>query len=297
MRIGLIDVDSHNFPNLALMKLSAYHKACGDTVEWHWGFNHYDRVYMSKVFDETYSPDVLSPANAAEVVRGGTGYGLDNKLSAEIEQMYPDYSLYPELTEYTSYGFLSRGCPRHCGFCIVSEKEGRHSYKVSDLSAFHTSQKNIKLLDPNILACPEHMQLLEQLAESHAWVDFTQGLDIRLITDSNIAVLNRIKTKQLHFAWDNPKEDLRPLFRHFQETTTIKLTRKKSVYVLTNFNSTHEEDLYRITVLRDMDFDPYVMIYNKPSAPKVTKQLARWCNNRRIFRIVHDFKDYMQNPA
>lgn len=134
MKIGLIDVDGHNYPNLALMKLSAWHKAQGDEVEWWWGFSEYDRVYMSKVFDETYTPDIPEPLNAKEIVKGGTGYGLDNKLPDEIEHIYPDYLLYPELTKDTAYGFLTRGCPRGCHFCIVAGKEGRKSVKVADLS-------------------------------------------------------------------------------------------------------------------------------------------------------------------
>ena len=134
LKIGLIDVDGHNYPNLALMKISAWHKAHGDTVEWWWGFGHYDRVYMSKVFDETYSPDIPEPMNAKEIVKGGTGYGLSNALPFEIEHMYPDYSLYPEGTKDTAYGFLTRGCPNACPFCIVSGNEGRISKKVADLT-------------------------------------------------------------------------------------------------------------------------------------------------------------------
>ena len=109
MRIGLIDVDGHNFPNLALMKLSAWHKAQGDEVEWWFGWHQYDRVYMTKVFSDEYTEDRFEPVNAAEIVKGGTGYGLDNKLPEEVEHIYPDYSLYPKLTEDTAYGFLTRG--------------------------------------------------------------------------------------------------------------------------------------------------------------------------------------------
>ena len=125
VKIGLIDVDGHNFPNLALMKLSAWQKAQCDTVEWWWGFGEYDRVYIIKVFDGTYSQDVPEPLNANEIIKGGTGYGLDNCLPDEVEHIYPDYSLYPRLTQDTAYGFLTRGCPRGCHFCIVAEKEGR----------------------------------------------------------------------------------------------------------------------------------------------------------------------------
>ncbi len=115
MKIGMIDVDGHNWPNLALMKLSALHKARGDTVEWWWGFGQYDRVYMSKVFDETYSPDIPEPYNTEEVIKGGTGYGLGNHLPDEAEHMMPDYRLYHWMPQKTAYGFLTRGCPRHCG--------------------------------------------------------------------------------------------------------------------------------------------------------------------------------------
>ena len=207
MKIGLIDVDGHNFPNLALMKISAYHKSQGDTVEWCLPLDHYDIVYQSKVFDETYSHDIEWIPMADKVIKGGTGYGLDNTLPDEIEHIYPDYSIYPELTKDTAYGFLTRGCPRGCKFCIVAEKEGRRSYKVADLNEFWRGQKYIELLDPNILACREHPDLLQQLVESKAWVNFNQGLDIRLVTSENIELLNRIKVKKIHFAWDNPKDD------------------------------------------------------------------------------------------
>ena len=135
MKIGLIDVDSHNYPNLALMKISSYHKANGDDVEWWWGFGQYDRVYMSKVFDDTYSPDIPEPLNATEIIKGGTGYGLENELPFEIEHMCPDYSLYPDLTKDTAYGFLTRGYPNACPFCIVSGKEGQVSHKVADFES------------------------------------------------------------------------------------------------------------------------------------------------------------------
>ena len=124
-------------------------------VEWYESplYGWYDRVYMSKVFDTTYSPDVLEPVNAKEVVKGGTGYSLSSKLPECIEHVYPDYSLYPALTKNTAYGYLTRGCPRACNFCIVSQKEGRKSRRVADLKEFWRGQKNIKLLDPNLLAC------------------------------------------------------------------------------------------------------------------------------------------------
>ena len=293
MKIGLIDVDGHHYPNIALMKLSAWHKAWGDDVEWWWGFGQYDRVYMSKVFDETYTPDMPEPLNAKEIIKGGTGYGLDNKLPDEIEHIYPDYSLYPDLTKDTAYGFLSRGCPRGCLFCIVAEKEGRRSVKVADLPEWWSGQKNIVLMDPNTLACPEHMDILGQLADSKACVDINQGADARLLTEDNIAALNRVKLKMIHFAWDIMEHSdsvLRGLELYKKHGALDE--RKRRVYVLTNYNTSMEENLYRVYKLREMQFDPYVMIYDKPNAPKEIRRLQRWVNNKFIWRSCKRFEDY-----
>ena len=292
MRIGLCDIDSHNWPNLCLMKLSAYHKARGDHVEWWRPEGRYDRVYKSRVFTDTYSQDTITVTNAGEVVCGGTGYGLGPNLPDEVEHTYPDYSIYPQFSGI-AYGFLSRGCPRNCGFCLVSDKEGRRSIQVADLAEFWNGQKEVKLLDANLLACPDHEKLILQLAESRAYVDFSQGLDIRLITPDNVALLNRVRTKAIHFAWDNPDIDLTPDFRRFLELTAIKNVRKRKVYVLTNYGSTHEQDLYRVETLRGMGYDPYVMVYDRPSAPPITRQLQRWVNNKRIFHTVPSFADYI----
>ena len=294
-KIGLIDVDSHNYPNLVLMKISAYHKAQGDEVEWWWGWGQYDTVYMSKVFDDTYTPDHPEPVNTKEIIKGGTGYGLGNKLPDEIEHMYPDYSLYPELTKDTAYGFLTRGCPNACPFCIVSEKEGRCSHKVADLSEWWDGQNAIVLMDPNLLACRDHMDLLKQLADSGAWVDINQGLDARLLTPENIEAIKRLKVKSIHFAWDLMKNSKRII----RGLNTWKRFGKKdrhgswgTVYVLVNFDTTMAENLYRIYTLRKMGFDPYVMIYDKPHAPKEIRRLQRWCNNKRIFKKCPTFEEY-----
>ncbi len=325
--IGLIDVDSHNFPNLALMKISAYHKAKGDNVEWCFPFKHYDIVYQSKVFDETYTEDINYFILADKVVKGGTGYFKRDKngigyvyvkgvwinigsansytdgnetynefLPNEIEHIYPDYSLYSGIIqdiENTSYGFLTRGCPKACEFCIVAGKEGRRSYKVADLSEFQDSQRFIKLLDPNLLACRQHLDLLQQLVDSKAYVDFTQGLDIRLTNDANIELINQVKLKEIHFAWDNAKDDLKSYFENYRAKAKHKPHgHYGTVYCLVNFGSTMGENLYRIYTLRDMEFNPYVMIYDKPNAPKEIRNLQRWCNNKFIFRSCDDFKDY-----
>lgn len=293
MKIGLIDVDGHNFPNLALMKISTYHKSLGDSVEWAYPMGVYDVVYQSKVFDDTYSPDIDWTPQADTIIKGGTGYGLDNRLPDEIEHLYPDYDLYPELTKNTAYGYLTRGCPRHCEFCIVGDKEGLRSVKVADLSEFWRGQKYIKLLDPNLLCCRERLDLLEQLADSKAYVDFTQGLDIRAINPDVIERINRIRLKEIHFAWDNPKQDLTTDFAYYAGAAKHKPHGScGTVYVLTNFGSTMTENLHRIYTLRDLGYDPYVMIYDKKSAPQEVRRLQRWCNNRVIFKSCPDFEDY-----
>ena len=300
MKIGLIDVDGHNFPNLALMRISAYHKAKGDQVEWWWtDMFHYDIVYMSKIFSDAYTKDIPEPLNADKVIKGGTGYCIslidgvevfdkakNEELPPEIEKMFPDYSLYPQFDFAVS--MTSRGCPRGCSFCHVAAKEGRCSVKVADVSDFWCGQKKIEVLDPNITACRDKRDLFRQYRETNAQIVFNQGLDIRLLNDDDIADINGMRIKDLHFAWDNPKDDLEGKFRNFANGF-----RRKSnigmVYCLTNFNSTMEENLYRIYTLRDMGYDPYVMVYDKPHAPKEVKMLQRWCNNKIIFKSCKRF--------
>lgn len=289
MDIGLIDVDSHNFPNLALMKISAWEKSQGNHVEWWNGLKHYDKVYQAKVFDDTYTQDNEFVINADEIIKGGTGYGLDNHLPYGIEHIYPDYELYG-ITD-TAYGFLTRGCPRHCKFCIVGDKEGLLSRKVADLSEFWNGQKYIEILDPNLLACKERIDLLDQLSISGGIVNFNQGLDVRLLTKDTAEQINHIKTSMIHFAWDNYEVSTRKCLEHAREWITKDFYHVR-VYVLTNFNTTLEQDLYRVYAIRDIGFDPYVMVYDKPHAPHVIKRLQRWCNMKAVFRTVPNFNDY-----
>lgn len=291
MKIGLIDVDGHNYPNLALMKISAWHKKKGDVVKWYEplfdGFpqNQLDRVYMSKVF--TFTPDFEFPINAKEVIRGGTGYYYPDggaKLPRDIEHIYPDYSLYG--INNTAYGFLTRGCPRGCEFCIVGHKEGRKSKKAADLKEFWDCQKNIVLMDPNILACKDHMELLQQLADSGANVDLNQGIDARLLTPENISLIKQIKIRKIHFAWDNPKDEMKiiPKLKMFKEMTGIR-DREAIVYMLVNFNSTFEEDLHRVYTIREIGMTPYTMIYEKEKTKSSdqVRRLQNWTNNKIIW--------------
>lgn len=308
MKVGLIDVDGHNFPNIPLMKISAYHKEKGDTVEWYNPLlpDRFDVVYMSKVF--SFTQDYEYPVNAEKVIKGGSGYAIetidgkevyrkeqDGNLPDEIEHIFPDYSLYPNLTKETAFGFLTRGCPRGCDFCHVKEKEGRCSRKVADLSEFWNGQKKIVLCDPNLLACKDWKDLLQQLIDSHALVDITQGLDIRLMTPEKAEMIKKLRVQSVHFAWDRyeDKDLILPKFKEFKELTGWG-ARKTSVYILTNYNTTLEQDLERIYTLRSLNYDPYVMIYNKEATESrdPVRRLQRWANNKIIFKAVPRFEDY-----
>ena len=290
------------------MKISAWHKNVGDTVEWYdplFG-GHFEKVYMSKVF--SFTPDYPWPVDADEVDRGGTGYCIevvdgketfnaefDKHLPDEVEHIYPDYSIYPELTKDTAFGFLTRGCPRGCDFCIVGKKEGRCSVKVADLSEFWRGQKNIVLCDPNILACKDWKGLLQQLIDSGAWVDFNQGLDIRLMTEEKVEMLNRIKIREIHFAWDRyeDRDKILPKLQMFAEVTRQRPhSHHAIVYTLVNFSTTLEQDLDRIYTVRDLGYWPYVMIYDKEHCRKVYRRLQRWVNMRATFATVKRFEDY-----
>lgn len=311
MKIGLVDCDSHNFPNLPLMKLSAYHKQKGDQVSFAEYTECYDRLYISKIFTESGEPEL---PESGEIIRGGSGYDLINRLPDEVEHIYPDYGLYPELTKNTAYGFLTRGCPRkNHGFCITPQKDGCVSRKNADLKEFWNGQKNVVLLDQNLLACRERIELLKQLADSGAWVDFQGGLDIRFLNGEILALFKRMKVSGYHFAWDNPREDLTEQFQFF---SGAGFTEKRScgVYVLTNYWSSLEEDLFRIYTLLDMGFSPFVMIYDKqkyvdekgrwhPDVAyryseeqlrkfKVCQHLQRWCARIWIMKRCPEFEAY-----
>lgn len=310
MKIGLIDADNYGkdkcFPNLALMKLSAWHKSQGDSVEWYDPMftGHCDKVYMSKVF--SFTPEYPFCIDADEVVRGGSGYcinlvdgkevynkKMDTQLPYEVEHIMPDYSLYG--IRDTAYGFMSRGCPRGCDFCHVKDKEGLKSYKVADLDEFWSGQKNIVLNDPNTFACKDWEDILGQLKESNAYVEFNQGIDIRLMTEKKIEMLKDLKLNLTHFAFDRyeDKDIIVPKMKMLKEITGWKRS-KVSVYILCNFNTTLEQDLERIQICRDLDFSPYVMLYDKQNIPRghELKKLQRWCNNRMLFWRYGDFETY-----
>lgn len=317
MKIGLVDVDNYEklndcFPNIPLMKISAWHKKQGDSVEWHdplFG-GHYDKVYMSKVF--SFTEDYPYCIDSDEIIKGGSGYCIslvdgkevfdktkNNELPYEIEHIMPDYSLYG-ITD-TAYGFMSRGCPlgNVHDYCIVGKKEGLCSIKVADLSEFWCGQKNIQLCDPNTLACSDWKDILQQLIDSKAYVDFNQGVDIRLMTEEKAEMLSKVKIKQIHFAFDRYQEWnlITKNLKRYAEKVGYKFCRSKvQVYVLCNFDTTIEQNLERIYYIRSLGMSPYVMLYDKEHIPKghELRKLQRWVNNRIIFWTCERFEDYMK---
>ncbi len=290
----LIDVDS-KIPNLALMKISAYHKDHDDNVGFH--VSDPDLVYASVVFTENehkvdglkfWYPD-------AEIRIGGSGYDISKKLPNEVEYMKPDYSIYPEI-DY-SMGFTTRGCIRSCDFCVVPKKEG-NLCRWQHPKNFHDDKFNkIKLLDNNILADKDwFMKVSKWMLDKDIKVDFNQGLDIRLLDKDmaqRIADLDHFST--IKFAWDHPndEEQIKKGIDMLKDTG-LDIRHKVQFYVLTNFDTNHEDDLYRCRKLKEWGTNPFVMQYE--SGDEFTNHLARWANKKWIFWSV-DFQDYDRLPT
>lgn len=216
MIIGLHDAEGDYFkhgkifPNLALMKISAWHKAQGDTVEWWVPVLHYDRIYSSKVFD--FTP--INPYLPDDAIRGGTGYReipISQELPPEIDAMYPDYSIYPDC-DY-AIGYLTRGCPNHCRWCVVPRKEGQiRSYRSWQDIVRHDTDKLV-LMDNNILACEHGVKQLGDLIGSGYRIDLNQGMDARLVTDDIADILSRLKwIRFIRFSCDQ-KSQIEPIRR------------------------------------------------------------------------------------
>lgn len=291
-----IDQINDNAYSLPSMKLSAFHKKQGDRVELFNDNYRCDLMYCSKIFTNELTQDCPYTKHAREVIRGGTGYGIGNDLPSEIEHIYPDYSLYPRLKD-TAVGFLTRGCPNNCPFCIVSGKEGRISHKVADLSEFYKGQKEIILLDSNILACRDRTDLLESLAGKK--VRFQGGLDIRFMDNEAIDLLENIKIDYWYFAWDLEKNSTKikeGLLRWSKAYPKVN-KRMINVYVLVNFNTTKEFDIERCEWLFQNGFSPFIMIYEKWNCDHWYKHLQRYYNNKYLLYSPHrvSLEQYIEN--
>lgn len=274
MNIGLINIDS-KMVNLALMKISAWHKSQGDIVTWFDPlFGTPDKVYASKIFkfapDWEYWPD-------CEIIQGGTGYDIKTKLPTEIDSCQPDYTIYPDC-DY-SIQFFSRGCIRSCPFCVVHEKEG--NIQAVEPMALNLHGNRIEVFDNNFFANPDWKEAIDYLQIVHQPVNL-HGIDIRIITEEQALALKSLRMyKQIHIAWDNPKESI---LERLALVLKIIPAYKLMCYVLIGYNSTPEEDIYRINELRALKVDPFVMPFNKKDSYQ--RRFARWVNHKAIFKTV-----------
>jgi radical SAM superfamily enzyme YgiQ (UPF0313 family) len=283
MKIGLIQIDG-KWPNLALMKISAWHKVQGDQVEW---FNPlfadtYGCVYASKIFTNT--PDYRYWPHCP-VCKGGSGYDLFSHLPVEVEACMVDYSLYTAWDK--AIGYTTRGCPNSCKFCIVPQKEGGLTVVADDIGDFWAGQKETVLLDNNLTAAPfEHFErIVSQIVTNNLTVDFSQGLDIRLLNEEHCKLLKRVRLSKrlLHFAWDSLDEEAQVrrgialLLKYFHHKGI-------TFYVLIGYNTTEQEDIYRVETLRGLGVNPFVMPYNKRDDYQRT--FTRWCNMKAVFNVV-----------
>lgn len=290
IKVGLIDVDGKHFPNLALMKISAYHKSKGDDVEWWSGFKCYDRVYMSKVF--TFSPDIETVIRADEIIQGGTGYKDYGSLPNEIETMYPDYSIYPYCDH--ALGFLTRGCIRKCPWCIVPKKEGyiHPAAKWQDIK--RNDSKKIVFMDNNVLACDHGIAQIEELGHQKIWIDFNQALDARLITPEIAKLLSKCKwIRYIRMACDT--SEMLPVIKQatsYLLEAGVSKNRFWAYALIQDVQESHK----RIIELEKMGVNAFAQPYRDfdgGEPTKLQKDLARWCNMKATFKSC-TFEEYLK---
>lgn len=295
MKVGLLAVDSH-YPNLALMKLSAWHKAKGNTVEWYNPLERYDRVYMSKVF--TFTPGYGYYVRADEVVRGGTGYDIRMRLPGVVDRIQPDYSIYPQIDGKTAYGFLTRGCPNRCRWCVVPRKEGNiHPYMDADEIAVD-GRTNLILMDNNILASDYGLQQMEKIIRRKYRVDFNQGLDARLVTDDIAKMLAKVRwIKRIRFGCDTQKQ-----IEECERAMTMldRYGYKGEYFLYCILLDDFKESFSRINYWRSKGrrYIPHAQPYrdfNNPrqAIPQWQKDLAHWADRKELYRTC-EFADF--NP-
>lgn len=288
MLVGLHDSDKTDFPNYALMKISAWHKAKGDQVEWWNPLFTYDRVYSSKVF--TFTPE--NPYLPENTIKGGTGYGVYTELPAEIDAMFPDYSIYPKC-DY-AIGFLTRGCIRKCPWCVVPKKEGQIREYRTWREIKRPDSRDIVFMDNNVLACQHGIEQIEDMGGANVRIDFNQGLDARIITPEIAGLLSKVKwIRSVRMSCDTDA------MLNVVLTAIDRLAEKGIkpyrvfVYLLVQDIESAER---RAIALREAGADvfaqPYRDFVNNTEPDKEQKRFARWVNRKEIFKTVKRFADY-----
>lgn len=291
--IGLIDVDGHNFPNLALMKISAHHKSINDNVEWYDIFGNYDITYKAKVF--TFTPDYLTCiSNSQKVIVGGTGYRVYDGLPDDTIQ--PDYELYQNIDWYdnkTAYGFITRGCIRKCNWCIVPEKEGALK-PYMDIEEIAQNKKQVILMDNNILASDYGLQQIEKIVKLGLKVDFNQGLDARIIAkNKDIAkLLSKVKwLKYLRMACDS--SGMKKYIKKATESLRqygCKPTQYFVYVLLRDLQGSYE----RINFCKELNLKAFAQPYRDFTATQIIPQwqldMAHYTNKKSVYYSI----DFMQ---
>jgi len=290
MKVAVLDVDS-KIPNLALMKISQYHKQKGDEVEHYMPLAHslYDKIYASKIFNFSSGTDIQP-----DMITGGTGIDLKISLPPEIEEVDPDYTLY----NYPhNIGFTQRGCRFKCSFCVVPQKEGKPK-SVNTIEKLWTQRSSnfLVLLDNDFFGNPDWADRIEEIKELDLRVNFSQGLNIRIISKRQAEALASVKfrninntSSQVTFAWDQINDE-KVIKRGFQRVVDAGIKPyQMQFYVLIGYDTTPEEDMHRVMMLKDWGCDPYAMPYDKTDPYQ--KKFVRWVNRRQIFNSC-SFEDY-----
>ena len=291
MKIGLIDEDGHNYPNLALMKLSNYHKQHGDEVEWVNYFEIYDCIYKSKVF--TFTNEEYYATQCDVVVKGGTGYDVHSTLFCDCTE--PDYSIYPQYTH--AYGFLTRGCIRKCPFCVVPEKEG-YIKPYRDIETVLQNRKTAILMDNNVLAHEHGLKQIERIIDLKCRVDFNQSLDSRLVTDEIAKMLSKVKwLRFIRFACDTDSA-VEPLIKAIEKLNKYGVKNWRIfVYVLVKDIPSANE---RCKILKKLGVTPFAQPYIDFQGTPITqeqKRFARYVNRKEIFKSIDDFSEYKKTKS
>lgn len=289
MRVKLVDVDS-KIHNLALMQISAYHKSLGDSV----GFDvvNPDKVYVSCVFSKNagIARGIKTLYPEAEIDIGGTGVSLTHTIPEPAQKIYPDYDLYH--LDY-SLGFTTRGCIRRCPFCVVPEKEGK-IHRWQHVSEFHNPKfRKVHLLDNNMYADKEwFFENTDYVLEHNLQLSVTQGFDIRILTPEIAERLRQIRFGHiLTFAFDNVSDE-KAVLRGMGILKDAGFTpRNIQFYVLTGFNTSFEDDIHRVNLIRENGFCAFVMQYKKT---QLSRMLARYANRRWVYWSVpfDEYKPY-----
>lgn len=310
MKVLLIDTDG-KIPNLALMKLSSWHKQNGDNV-FLGQCNKPDKVYISTLFtwNRPAVEELLKVYPEAEV--GGTGWDLGKNLPEEIEAMKPDFDLYhvedilprirggiskkeskikkAETIINAGIGFTSRGCIRNCGFCFVPRKEGEFRQVAEIRDLLNPRSKVLILLDNNLTADPDVLGKLQEIKKRDLTVDITQGIDVRLVTPEIAKAISEVKhLRSIHYAWDLIAFERQVMDGIKILAERIKLWRHMC-FMLIGYNTTFEEDMYRFRKLTELGIRPYVMPYNKHYPTVKHHCFAGWVNGR--YHTVCKFEDF-----